>query len=82
MFFDSWFGLLRVALVGVAAYLALIVMLRLSGKRTLGKMNAFDLVATVALGSTLATVLLSDSQVIAYCRATSPWPKVCWPSPC
>jgi uncharacterized membrane protein YcaP (DUF421 family) len=31
----------------------------LSGKRTLAKMNAFDLVVTVALGSTLATILLS-----------------------
>ncbi|HWH13540.1 MAG TPA: YetF domain-containing protein, partial [Miltoncostaeaceae bacterium] len=33
--------------------------LRLSGKRTLAKMNAFDLIVTVALGSTLATALLS-----------------------
>ncbi|MFC8586714.1 hypothetical protein ACFUGD_19535 [Streptomyces sp. NPDC057217] len=33
-------------------------MVRLSGKRTLTKMNAFDLVVTVALGSTLSTVLL------------------------
>jgi len=57
--FESWAGLLRVALVGGAAYGLLLVMLRLSGKRTLSKMNAFDLVVTVALGSTLATVLLS-----------------------
>lgn len=50
---------LRTIVVGVAAYLALVAILRLSGKRTLSKMNAFDLVVTVALGSTLATVLLS-----------------------
>src|SRR5699024_9452108 len=31
----------------------------LLGKRTLAKLNAFDLVVTVALGSTLATILLS-----------------------
>jgi uncharacterized membrane protein YcaP (DUF421 family) len=37
----------------------LILLLRLSGKRTLAKMNAFDFVVTVALGSTLATILLS-----------------------
>lgn len=65
MFFDSWSGLVRVVVVGLAAYVTLIVMLRLSGKRTLGKMNAFDLVVTVALGSTLATVLLSRSVPLA-----------------
>lgn len=61
MIFDSWEGLGRVVLVGLAAYAALILMLRTSGKRTLSKMNAFDLVVTVALGSTLATVLLNRS---------------------
>ncbi len=59
MFFDSWIDIGRVVAVGVAAYLLLIFALRVSGKRTLAKMNAFDLVVTVALGSTLATVLLS-----------------------
>jgi uncharacterized membrane protein YcaP (DUF421 family) len=65
IFFDSWFGLLRVVVVGVSAYALLIVMLRVSGKRTLSKMNAFDLIVTVALGSTLATVLLTDSVPLA-----------------
>lgn len=60
MFFDSWQDLLRVAAVGIPAYLLLILVLRTSGKRTLTKLNAFDLVVTVALGSTLATVLLSS----------------------
>ena len=40
MFFDSWYDLLRVAVVGSAAYLALIALLRVSGKRTLAKLNA------------------------------------------
>jgi uncharacterized membrane protein YcaP (DUF421 family) len=39
-------------------------MLRVSGKRTLSKMNAFDLVVTVALGSTLATVLLTSDVAL------------------
>jgi uncharacterized membrane protein YcaP (DUF421 family) len=65
MFFDSWAGLGRVLLVGPLAYVALIVILRISGKRTLTKLNAFDLVVTVALGSTLATVLLSKSVALA-----------------
>lgn len=61
IFFDGWLGLLRIPLVGLLAYAALIIMLRTSGKRTLSKMNAFDLVVTVALGSTLSTVLLNAS---------------------
>jgi uncharacterized membrane protein YcaP (DUF421 family) len=65
MFFDDWFGLLRVMVVGVAAYAALVALLRASGKRTLAKLNAFDFVVTVALGSTLATVLLSKDVALA-----------------
>ncbi len=60
MFFDSWYDLLRIFVVGVLAYAGLILLQRLSGKRTLSKMNAFDLIVTVALGSTLATILLSS----------------------
>lgn len=59
MFFDNWYGLARAAAVGAFAYVGLIVLLRATGKRTLSKLNAFDLVMTVALGSTLATVLLT-----------------------
>ena len=55
MFFDSWTGLLRVLVVGGCAYSALILFLRLSGKRTLAKLNAFDLVVTVALGSIIVS---------------------------
>ena len=40
MFFDNWFGLIRVVVIGVTAYAALVMLLRVSGKRTLGKMNA------------------------------------------
>jgi uncharacterized membrane protein YcaP (DUF421 family) len=64
MLFDSWAGLGRVLLVGTLAYIALVLLLRISGKRTLSKLNAFDLVVTVALGSTLATVLLSKSVAL------------------
>ncbi|MBA3959135.1 MAG: DUF421 domain-containing protein, partial [Chloroflexi bacterium] len=52
-------GLLRTVVVGLLAYVALIGTLRISGKRTLAKLNAFDLVVTVAFGSVLATALLS-----------------------
>ncbi|ANU09790.1 hypothetical protein A1A1_05362 [Planococcus antarcticus DSM 14505] len=52
---------IRIVTVGFLAYVGLIVFLRISGKRTLTKLNAFDLVVTVALGSTLATILLNNS---------------------
>jgi uncharacterized membrane protein YcaP (DUF421 family) len=65
MFFDGWAGLGRVLIVGVLAYAGLVLFLRVSGKRTLSKMNAFDLVVTVALGSTLATILLSRDVALA-----------------
>jgi uncharacterized membrane protein YcaP (DUF421 family) len=65
MIFDTWIGLGRVLVVGTLAYMILVVLLRVSGKRTLTKLNAFDLVVTVALGSTLATVLLSRSVPLA-----------------
>ena len=45
--FDSWQGLARVVLLGVPAYIALVLTLRISGKRTLTKLNAFDFVITV-----------------------------------
>ena len=61
MWFDTWSDIGRVLAVGTAAYLSLVLVLRLSGKRTLAKLNAFDLVVTVALGSTLATILLNSS---------------------
>jgi uncharacterized membrane protein YcaP (DUF421 family) len=65
MFFDSWMSLVRTGVVGGCAYVLLVLLLRVSGKRTLTKLNAFDLVVTVALGSTLATVLLSKDVALA-----------------
>lgn len=65
MFFQSWSGIVRTIIVGTLAYVFLVLSLRVSGKRTLAKLNAFDLVITVALGSTLATILLSESVALA-----------------
>lgn len=65
IFFDDGSVLIRTAVIGVLAYVSLIVLLRMTGKRTLSKMNAFDFVVTVALGSTLATILLSKDVTLA-----------------
>lgn len=61
MWFDSWSDILRILLVGSASYVTLVVVLRVTGKRTLAQLNAFDFIVTVALGSTLATILLSQT---------------------
>lgn len=64
-FYDNGTGLLRVLVVGVLAYIALVVMLRISGNRTLSKMNAFDFVVTVALGSTLSSIIVTQDVALA-----------------
>jgi uncharacterized membrane protein YcaP (DUF421 family) len=65
MFFDNFFALLRVVVAAVLAYTALVAAVRIAGKRSLAKLNAFDLIVTVAFGSTLATVLLSRDVTLA-----------------
>ena len=64
-FFLNWSELGRTILIGISAYLILVFLLRISGKRTLTKLNAFDLVVTVALGSTLASTIMSKSIALA-----------------
>lgn len=61
MWFDSWESVLRIVVHGSLGYIALVFMLRLSGKRTLSKMNAFDFVVTIAIGSLFATVLIDEN---------------------
>ena len=65
MFFQEWENLFRTIVVGLLAYVSVILFIRISGKRTLAKLNAFDLVVTVALGSTLSSLLLQKSISLA-----------------
>ena len=75
MILTSWQDILRLTVTGVLAYGGLIAVLRLSGKRTLSKLSAFDFVVTVALGSSLATILLSKSTP---CWKASPGSRFWW----
>ncbi len=59
IFFDGLAPVFRTLILGTLSYIGLVILLRSSGKRTLSKMNAFDFVVTVALGSTLASILTS-----------------------
>lgn len=65
MWFESWYRLGALLLAGVVAYTFLVLVLRMSGKRTLAKLNAFDFVVTIALGSVLATVVVSREVPVA-----------------
>jgi uncharacterized membrane protein YcaP (DUF421 family) len=64
--FDGWSALELTLAISVCAYLALPFLLHLSGERTLLKMNAFDLVVTVAVGSMLATILISQDAALVH----------------
>lgn len=64
IFFDSWESIFRTVVITILAYVLLILLLRVSGKRTLSKMNAFDFIVTIALGSTLATVMLNKNVAL------------------
>ncbi|MEG3759931.1 YetF domain-containing protein [Pseudoalteromonas carrageenovora] len=64
MFFDDVQGLIRVLIIGVLGYIALVFWLRVSGKRTLSKWNVFDFIVTIALGSILASVIITKSVAL------------------
>lgn len=65
MWFDNWSGIWRVGITALVIYAALILILQIAGKRSLAKLNIFDLVVTVALGSILASIILTKSIAIA-----------------
>ena len=57
----DWSAIVHTLIVGTLSYFGVIVWLRLSGKRTLSKWNSFDFIVTIALGSVLASAVLSKS---------------------
>ena len=59
--FGNWDRILHTLITGTLAYFGLVVWLRISGKRTLSKWNAFDFVVTIAFGSILASALLTKN---------------------
>lgn len=65
IFFDSWDALIRTITFGLLSYIFMVFILRVTGKRTVSKWNSFDLVVTVALGSSLSTVFLSGNTSLA-----------------
>jgi uncharacterized membrane protein YcaP (DUF421 family) len=64
-FFDGLEPIVRIVVVGTAGYVALVLLLRASGKRTLAQMNSFDFVITVAIGATFGRILTARSIPLA-----------------
>ncbi|MCB0062555.1 MAG: DUF421 domain-containing protein [Caldilineaceae bacterium] len=62
--FQSWSEIGRIVLTGLLVYTALILYVRVAGIRSISKMNNFDWVVTVALGSTLGSVILLKDVVL------------------
>ena len=65
MWFDTWSDMWQIFVTTIIIYAVLVLILRGVGKRSLAKLNIFDLVVTVALGSTLATIMLSQDTTLA-----------------
>lgn len=65
VWFENWNSILRIIYITPVAYIIVILLLKVSGKRTLAKMNAFDFVVTIALGSILASVALNHDIPLA-----------------
>jgi uncharacterized membrane protein YcaP (DUF421 family) len=65
LFFNSWDSLLHTLIIGTFGYIGIIILMRISGKRTLSKWNSFDFIVTIAFGSMLASLMLSKNTSLA-----------------
>ena len=63
---EKWFSfdltsMIAIVLTAIGIYIATIIFTRIAGKRSFSKMSSFDFAMTVALGSMIATTVLSKS---------------------
>lgn len=56
----AWELVCRAAIV----YVALLIFLRISGKRTVGELSIFDLIVVIVLGSAVRTALLGNDKSV------------------
>lgn len=59
MFFKNWETIGQIIIMSVLVYIGIVAIVRISGKRTLSELNAFDFIVTVTIGSISATTILS-----------------------
>lgn len=65
LFFDSLGSLVAIAISAPILYAMVIAFVRVSGKRSTSQMNNFDWIVTVAMGSLLATGIVSQDVSMA-----------------
>ena len=65
IWFDSWESLYKIFTGAVTGYVVLVIYIRLMGKRATSKMNNFDWIVTVALGSVYASMVLLEKVSVA-----------------
>jgi len=63
-FFNGWYDVRRTVTLSIVGFVALIIMLRVSGKRTLSKLNVFDFVFVVACGSVFAATIIEKDVTL------------------
>lgn len=64
MWLDNWSVFYKTILAALINFAALVFFVRLAGKRVLSKLNIYDFIITVSLGSTLASSILSNTVSI------------------
>ena len=63
-FFENWYNVGRAVTLSIIGFLSLIALLRVSGKRTLSKLNVFDFVFVVAVGSVFAATIMQKDVTL------------------
>lgn len=61
----GWKAVMAISVNAVGIYIAIILFTRLAGKRSFSKMSSFDFAMTVAIGSMIASTVLSKSVSLA-----------------
>lgn len=65
IFYNNFVTIYSTAIKGILIYIFLIIALRITGKRSLSKLNIFDFIITIAIGSVFASVLTSKDVKLA-----------------
>ena len=64
-FWNGWQALIRILVVGTFCYIALVIILKISRKRTLASLTAFDFIVTVAIGAVFGRLLTAKDVSIS-----------------
>lgn len=63
-FNTSWESVITIVVNAIGIYLAIMIFTRLTGKRSFSKMSSFDFAMTVAIGSMIASTVLSSTVTL------------------